>query len=218
MEKCIENINSPLFKGINQKELKTMLGCLSYRLGSFTKGEIVFCGDVELRYIGIVLSGTVDMVKEDMWGNRTALVRIDKDELFGETFACGSDQQLAVNFVAAEDCKILFLPFERVMNSCDNTCSFHHRLIVNMVGLIADKNRELINKLEVVSRRSLREKILTYLHLQFQLQNSRYFELPLGRIELADYLCVDRSALTRELVKMKNEGLIDYDRNCFRLL
>lgn len=218
MEKCLENINSPLFKDISPEERKTMLGCLGYYLRSFAKGEIVLCEDVDLRYIGIVLSGAVDMVKEDMWGNRTALVRMRKDEMFGETFACGSDRHLAVSFVAAENSKILFLPFERVMNSCDNTCSFHHRLVINMVSLIADKNRELINKLEVVSRRSLREKILTYLNIQSQLQNCRYFEIPLGRIELADYLCVDRSALTRELAKMKSEGLIDYDRNCFRLL
>ena len=97
-------------------------------------------------------------------------------------------------------------------------CQFHHRLIENMVKIIADKNRDLIRKVVVVSKRTIREKLLAYLSIQAQLQNSRYFEIPLGRVELAEYLCVDRSALTRELAKMKEDGLIDYDKNCFRIL
>ena len=87
-----------------------------------------------------------------------------------------------------------------------------------MVHIIANKNRDLMRKVEVVSKRTIREKLLAYLSIQTQTQNSRYFEIPLGRVELAEYLCVDRSALTRELVKMKEDGLIDYDKNCFRIL
>ena len=164
------------------------------------------------------MSGAVDMVKEDIWGNKTVLVRTRKDELFGETFACGSDNLSVVTFLVSEDAQILFLPFERVMHSCTMACQFHHRLIENMVHIIADKNRDLMRKVEVVSKRTIREKLLAYLSIQAQVQRDRYFEIPLGRVELAEYLCVDRSALTRELVKMKEEGLIDYDNNCFRLL
>jgi CRP-like cAMP-binding protein len=87
-----------------------------------------------------------------------------------------------------------------------------------MVKIIADKNRDLMQKVDVVSKRTIREKLLAYLSIQAQVQNSRYFEIPLGRVELAEYLCVDRSALTRELAKMKEDGLIDYDKNCFRIL
>jgi len=97
-------------------------------------------------------------------------------------------------------------------------CVFHHQLIENMVRIIADKNRDLMCKVEVVSKRTIREKLLAYLSLQAQVQGSRYFESPLGRVELAEYLCVDRSAMTRELAKMKDDGLIDYYRNCFRIL
>jgi CRP-like cAMP-binding protein len=86
------------------------------------------------------------------------------------------------------------------------------------VHIIADKNRDLIRKIEVISKRTIREKLLAYLSSQAQCQDSRYFEIPLGRTELAEYLCVDRSALTRELVKMRDDGLIDYDKNCFRIL
>ena len=171
-----------------------------------------------MKHICIVLSGAVDMIKEDLWGNKTLLVRMRKNELFGETFACGNDSRSTVTFQVSEDAEILFLPFDRVMRSCNMACVFHHRLIENMVRVIAEKNQELIRKVEVISKKTLREKILAYLSLQAETQHSRYFESPLGRVELAEYLCADRSALTRELAKMKKEGLIDYDRNCFRIL
>ena len=145
-------------------------------------------------------------------------MRLHRNDIFGETFACGSDNQAVVTFLVSEDARILFLPFNRVMHSCTMACQFHHRLIENMVRVIADKNRDLMRKIDVVSKRTIREKLLAYLSIQAQVQGSRYFEIPLGRVELAEYLCVDRSALTRELTKMKEDGLIDYDKNCFRIL
>ena len=218
MENILREVNSPLFRGIQPQERKTMLGCIGYHIAAFRKGDIVAFEEENIRHIGIILSGSVDMVKEDLWGNKTMLVRMGKDELFGETFACGSDNLSVVTFLVSEDAKILFIPFDRVMHSCTMACRFHHRLIENMVSVIAAKNRDLMRKVEVVSKRTIREKLLAYLSIQAQTQNSRYLEIPLGRVELAEYLCVDRSALTRELAKMKEDGLIDYDRNCFRIL
>ncbi len=217
MSICIEKLGSPLFKGIQEEDLSAMLSCIGYHIGTFQKGEIVAFEDENIRHIGILLSGAVDMVKEDLWGNKTMLVRMRKDELFGETFACSEDNLSVVTFLVSEDAEILFMPFDRVMHSCTMACRFHHRLIENMVHIIANKNRDLMRKVEVISKRTLREKILAYLSIQAQLNNSRYFEIPLGRVEWAEYLCADRSALTRELVKMKDEKLIDYDRNCFRI-
>ena len=120
--------------------------------------------------------------------------------------------------LVSENANVLLIPLDRVMHSCTNTCVCHRQLVENMVHIIADKNRELIRKIEVISKRTIREKLLAYLSMQAQSQNARYFEIPLGRTELADYLCVDRSALTRELAKMRDDGLIDYDKNCFRIL
>ena len=217
MTEILEGVRSPLFEGISAQERGAMLGCIGYHIGTFKKGGIVALEGENLRHIGIVLSGSVDMVKEDFWGHKTMLLRIRKDEIFGETFACGEDNLSVVTFQVSEDAKILFLPFDRVMHSCTMACRFHHQLIENMVHIIANKNRDLMRKVEVVSRRSIREKLLTYLSIQAQAQGSRYFEIPLGRLELAEYLCVDRSALTRELAKMKDEGLLDYDRNWFRI-
>lgn len=218
MNEILWEVNSPLFFGIKPEELKAMLSCIGYHIGTFKKGDIVAFEEENIKHIGIIISGSVDMIKEDLWGNKTMLVRMRKNELFGETFACGSDNLSVVTFLVSGDAQILFIPFNRVMHSCTMACVFHHRLIENMVSIIANKNRDLMRKVEVVSKRTIREKILAYLSIQAQVQESRYFEIPLGRMELAEYLCVDRSALTRELVKMKEDGLIDYDRNCFRIL
>ena len=218
MDEILQEVRSPLFSGINPQELKAMLSCIGYHIGTFQKGDIVAFEEAHIRHIGIVLSGAVDMVKEDLWGSKTMLVRMRRDELFGETFACGSDSQSVVTFLVSEDARILFLPFDRVMHSCTMACRFHHRLIENMVSVIAGKNRDLMRKVEVVSKRTIREKLLAYLSIQAQVQESRYLQIPMGRVELAEYLCVDRSALTRELAKMKEDGLIDYDKNCFRIL
>lgn len=217
MDDILPEVDSPLFEGIYQEDRKAMLGCIGYHVSSFRRGEIVAFEEENIKHIGIVIAGSVDMVKEDIWGNKTMLVRSRKNDMFGETFACGSDNLSMVTFLVSEDAEILFLPFNRVMNSCTMACQFHHRLIENMVHIIARKNRDLMRKVEVVSKRTIREKLLAYLSIQAQIHESRYFEIPLGRMELAEYLCVDRSALTRELVKMKAEGLIDYDRNCFRM-
>lgn len=218
MDEMIGKVRSALFDGMGPEERKAVLGCVGYHVGTFQKGQTVAFEEENIRHIGILLSGAVDMVKEDLWGNKTMLVRMHRDEVFGETFACGADSLAVVSFVVSQDAEILFLPFDRVMNSCTMACAFHHRLIENMVRIIAAKNRDLMRKVEVVSKRTLREKILAYLSIQAQSQNKRYFEIPLGRVELAEYLCADRSALTRELAKMKDEGLIDYDKNCFRIL
>lgn len=218
MEVNIMNVNAPLFEGIAPEDRKGMLGCIGYHVAAFRKGDIIAFEEENIRNVGIVLSGSVDMVKEDVWGNKVLVSRMGKDEIFGESFAWGKNKLSAVTFIVSEDASIMLIPLDRVMHSCTNTCACHHQLVENMVHIIADKNRDLIRKIEVISKRTIREKLLAYLSGQAQAQNARYFEIPLGRSELADYLCVDRSALTRELVKMREDGLIDYDKNCFRIL
>ena len=219
MDKLIEQMAvSPLFAGIAPEDLQPMLHCVSYQVRTFPKGETIAIEDENIHYVGVILSGSVDMVKEDLWGNKTLLVRMRPGELFGETFACGLDTLSVVSFTVPEEARILFMPFRRIMHTCTSACMFHQRLLENMVQMIARKNRDLMHKAEVVSKKNLREKILAYLSIQAQQHASRYFEIPLGRVELADYLCADRSALTRELASMKKDGLIDYDKNTFRIL
>ena len=213
-----EELQSPLFDGIAKDDLRGVLECTGYHMGTYRKGEIIAKEGEQIRHIGIILAGSVDMNKEDLWGEKTMLVRMGKGELFGETFACGTEHLAAATFVAYTDCRILFVPFERIMSTCSNSCAFHQRLITNMVRTIAQKNRDLMVKVEIISKKALRDKILAYLSVQSQIQKKRYFEVPLGRVALAEYLCTDRSALTRELSNMKKEGLIDYDKNWFKIL
>lgn len=218
MDSALKHIESPLFAGIGAENMEGMLGCIGYHIRTFRKGEIISFEEETINHVGVVLEGSVDMIKEDVWGNRTMLLRSYRSDVFGETFACGEDSLAVVSFEASQDSKVLFLSFCRVMHTCTHACVFHQTLIENMVRIIARKNRELMRKVEVVSKRTLREKILAYLSIQSQTQGASRFEVPLGRVEWAEYLCADRSALTRELAKMKNDGLIDYHRNIFEIL
>ncbi len=218
MKDRIQEVQTSLFEGISAEDRRAVLGCVGYRVKTFPKGSFVALEDEKINQIGIILSGTVDMVKEDLWGNRTMLLRMKENEVFGETFACGVDRSSSVTFVASQAAEILFMPFHRIMRSCTMSCEFHHRLSGNMVGIMANKNRELMRKVEVVTKRTTREKLLAYLSIQGQLQGSSTFEIPLSRVELAEYLCVDRSAMTRELMKMQQDGLVEYEKNRFTLL
>lgn len=212
-----EILQCPLFDHIKESDLPAMLQCMGYNIASFAKGDFILLEQEQVDKIGIILHGSVDMIKEDIWGNKTTLLRMGSHEVFGETFSCSMDPTSTVSFTSSSDSTILFLPFNKVMYSCSMVCRFHHRMIENMVKLIAEKNKELMTKIEIVSKKTLREKLLAYLSMQAQMQGTRYFEIPLSRTELAEYLCADRSAMTRELSKMKEENLIDFDKNVFKL-
>lgn len=207
-----------LFYGIQESEMTAMLGCIGAYLKEYKKNQYIITLEENVETVGILLSGKVDMIKEDLWGNKTLLVSMQKGELFGESFSCGIVKNATVSFVADTASKILFLPFSRILRTCNMSCKFHHRLIENMVTVIAEKNVVLMDKVDILSKKTLREKIATYLLQEASKQQSLYFDIPLGRVQLAEYLCADRSALTRELNVMKTEGYIDFDKNTFRLL
>jgi CRP-like cAMP-binding protein len=141
-----------------------------------------------------------------------------KHELFGETFACGLHKNATVSYLTSSETKILFLSFGHMMHACSMACKFHQQLIENMVALIASKNIALMDKVDILSKKTLREKIATYLLQQAGKQSNTNFEIPFGRVQLAEYLCADRSALTRELNTMRDMGLIDYHKNTFHIL
>lgn len=210
-------LKCPLFNHIKREDLPIMLQCMGYNINQFSKDDFILMEQENINKIGIILKGHVNMIKEDIWGNRTTLVRMKPYEVFGETFSCSMDTVSTVSFTAATDCTVIFLPFNKVMYSCSMVCRYHHRMIENMVKLIAEKNKELMVKIEIISKKTLREKLLAYLSMQSQLYDTKYFEIPISRTELAEYICADRSAMTRELAKMREEGLIDYDKNIFRL-
>lgn len=207
-----------IFHGIENEELEAMLGCIGAYVKDYKKNQYVIMTEDNVEVVGILLFGKVHMIREDLWGNKTLLVSMKKGELFGESFACGVSRNATVSFQTASDSKIIFLPFAHIMHSCTMACKFHHRLIENMITMIAGKNVALMDKVDILSKKTLKEKITTYLLQESSKQNSLSFVLPFGRVQLAEYLCADRSALTRELNIMQKEGFIDFDKNSFRLL
>ena len=208
----------PLFQNISKQDLTNLLKCLTYSTQTYKKGETISISDTPVKTIGIVLHGCIHMVKEDIWGDKTILALIQKGQIFGETFACGSNFISTVSFLSAQASTVLYLPFHRVMHQCSNSCLFHHMLIENMVKMIADKNVALMKKVEIISQKTLRKRILTFLHIESQHQQTSQITLSMGRIEMAEYLSTDRSALTRELNHMQKEGLIKFNKNTFTLL
>lgn len=219
MKDVIENIQLiNLFHDIKKEDLKTMFSCLGAYTKTYKKNEIIYLENHDIRFIGIILSGRVNMIKEDSNGNNSILVYLKIGDLFGETFACSNLTISKVSFVSANKCKILFIPFHKVLYTCKMTCIFHHRLIENMIEYISTKNVMLMNKIEIISKKTIREKIISYLQLQRDNFGCDDFEIELGRVELAEYLCTDRSALTRELNNMKAEKIIEFEKNRFKLL
>lgn len=210
--------DAPLFKHVSEETLEPMLACLNGHVKVYEKGEYISLAYEEVKNVGMILKGTVQMVQEDVWGRKTLLMFINRHELFGETFICGDHALPTVSFYASTHVEVLFLPIHRVMHTCTNACAFHHTAIENLIRMIANKNEQLIEKIEILSQKTLKDKISVFLSIEAKRSQSDYFELPTGRVELADYLCADRSALTRELNNMKKEGLIDFDKNTFRII
>ena len=208
----------PLFKEINAKDFEALFTCVGAKKESYEKGDFIFLNGNAINSIGVVLTGRVQIIKEDVFGNRAILNDLWPKAVFGESFVCGGSFTLTVSVQAVEDSDVLFLPFERIMHICPSACGFHNTMLKNMVEMIAQKNLRLVEKLEVTTKHSLREKVLTYLSQLAQEQCAPTVTSPLGRVDLADFLGVDRSAFTRELNRMRDSGLITFDKNTYTLM
>ena len=205
-----------LFENIEDSDMLAMLKCLGARIHFYKKGEIPLMAGDTVSSVGIVLSGQV--VREDIDGNQMIVTELRECDLFGETFACIETKYCPVTVEAITDCNIMWIDYHRVITSCPSACGFHTRLIGNMLRLIAFKNLRLNRRLEILAKRSIRERLLAYLELQAEDAGSRSFSIPFDRNKLADYLCTDRSAMSRELGKMRDEGILEFEKNRFTLL
>jgi len=208
----------PLFTGIDDTQLESLLGCLDAKYCSYNKDEFIFRMDEKAEFVGVVLAGAANIIQEDFWGNRSILGRVSPGELFGEAFSCAESNRLHVSAVATEPSVVMQINYRRIITVCPASCVFHTKLIINMLRVLANKNIMLIRKIEHISRRTTKEKLLSFLSDQALLKSSSEIVIPYNRQELADFLCVERSALSRELGEMKREGLLDYDKNRFVLL
>lgn len=208
----------PLFTGISSSDLNSMLACLGAKPMQVKKGMFVFREGDEAIYVGIVLAGSVQLIREDYYGNRSIMAHIGPKELFGESYAFSSAAALPVSIVADEDSQILLLDSRRIGTCCSNVCEFHNQLIFNLLQLVANKNLVLHQKIQITSKRSTREKLMAYLLTQAKIAGTNVFTIPYDRQALADYLEVDRSGLSAEISKLRKENILECEKSTFRLL
>ncbi|MBQ2727089.1 MAG: Crp/Fnr family transcriptional regulator [Clostridia bacterium] len=208
----------PLFDGIEEDDLFRMLVCLGARVESFDKKYTVIAEGNPARYIGIVLAGSVQIIRIDYYGNRSILTEAGTAEVFGEAFACAETPSIPVTVIANEPCEIMLIDCSHILHTCSNHCGFHQQLIFNLMKDLATKTILFHQKIEIISKRTTRDKLLTYLMFQAKKAGGNRFEIPFDRQELADFLEVDRSGLSAEISKLRKEGILESDKNEFILL
>ncbi len=219
MQDLVERIcKNALFEGMELQEIETLVGCLRPVQRTYRKNEVIWQEGDHVHTVGLVVEGKVLILRDDFWGNRSILGEAAAGGLFGESYACAPGQPVTVSVLAAEDCTVVFLEIAQALAVCGQACSFHLRMIQNLMQILAQKNLMLSRKIDHISRRSTREKLLAFLSYHAQEQGSATFDIPFNRQELADYLSVDRSALSQELGRMKRDGLVEFTRSHFTLL
>lgn len=217
MEKYINNFEKcVLFKGIETSQLLPMLNCLEAKIKECKKGQAVFQNSNKINKCGIVLKGELQIVQYDYSGNRSILSIIEENQHFGISYSL-CNLTLPIGIETSKDSLILVINMHKIITPCKNLCKNHMVLINNLLTILATKNIKLNQKIECLSKRTTREKILNYLTRQSVQNNSKTFKIPYDRQGLADYLCVERSAMSVEIGKLQKEGLIKANKNSFEI-
>lgn len=207
-----------LFDGIADGQLEKMLSCFGATMRTFKKNQMILAEGDAVGEIGVILSGVAQIIRVDYYGNRSIVTELKPAQMFGEAFACAEIKQSPVNVIAAEDCGVMFVDILRMLHLCGNACEFHNQMIFNLMRVVATKNIILNQKLEIISKRTTREKLMTYLMLQAKQNGCNRFTVPFDRRELADFLEVDRSGLSAEIGKLRREGVLECRKSDFTLL
>ena len=208
----------PLFAQMTEEEMSAMLGCFKARPQRYEKGETIVSEGSAVRWIGVVLSGAVQIVQVDYYGNRSMMAKLGPAEIFAEAFVCAGIREMPVDVVAADMTEVLLIDAARMLKPCSAHCGFHQQLIFNLMKDLATKNIMFHQKIEITSKRSTRDKLMTYLMYCAKREGDTRFEIPFDRQELADYLEVERSGLSAEISKLRKEGIINSNKNYFELL
>ena len=208
---------SPLFSGVTEDELDAMLTCLAAKTEQFPKDMFLLHPGDTVEEIGMVLSGCALVVQEDIWGNRNILSRTAPGQTFAAAFACAPGSVLNVSVVAETPVTALFLDVKRILTVCPSACAHHSRIIRNLLGELAEKNLRFGEKLTHMGQRTTRSKLMSYLSAEAQRRGAVEFDIPFSRQQLADFLGVERSGLSLELGKMKQDGLLDFHKSHFVL-
>ena len=218
MEKYIPILKrTQLFSGVVDTEILAMLGCLQGKLQNCKKGEYVFKQGEHMENITVLVEGKLLIQNDDFWGNRSIIHMIESGEMFGEAYVAPESGAVLNDVIAVEDSVIILFDVGRILTVCSSACKFHSMVVKNLFFAISEKNRKLVQKLGHMSKRSTRAKLISYLSEEARCQNSATFTIPFNRQQLADFLSVDRSAISNELCKMRDEGLLLFDKNKFTL-
>lgn len=206
-----------LFSGVGEEDVGAMLGCLQARLCEYKKGEYVLRQGEHTDTLMVLAEGKLHIQRDDYWGNRSIINMVSAGEMFGEAYVAPESGALMNDVLAVEDSVVIFFDVKRIITVCPTACRFHSAVVQNLFFAISEKNRRLVQKLTFMSKRSTREKLIAYLSEEANRHNSNEFSIPFNRQQLADYLSVDRSAMSNELCKMRDEGMLEFEKNRFVL-
>ena len=206
-----------LFSGVDEAEIASILGCLDARLVRYPKGAYIARQGEDFGKIAILVAGCLHIRQDDYWGNSSIVGAVRSGEMFGEAYATKESGAMASDVVAIEESAVIFLELHKILSVCSSACSHHTRIVQNLFLAISEKNRRLVEKVGLLSRRTTREKLLEYLSGEARRQGSGSFLIPFNRQQLADYLSVDRSAMSNELSKLRDEGILTFHKNEFCL-
>lgn len=207
-----------LFRDIAPAEIETMLRCLNSRVRTFKKDEFVFLAGESAPKVGIVLAGLAQVIKENIHGDRLTMRTLGAGEMFGETYASLGVRVIPVSVIALEETRVIEFELKSLVLTCESACAFHRKLILNLMRIIAQKNAVLSEQMYYLSHKTIRGRLEAYLLDCVDKSGSLTVNLPFNRREMAEFLCMDRTAMQREMAKMKEEGVLDYYKNTFKIL
>ena len=210
--------NCSLLKNIEVDNFTKLFACVNAKIKTYSSNEYVFIAGDKINYIGIVLSGAHETHKENLAGTKHILNFLGPSSVFAEGIVCLAEGISPVTIKVKENSKILTIPFDRIVNTCGNSCAHHIQLIKNIMLHLSEKNLELNQKIELLTLKGIREKLATYLLYEAKRQNKTSFEIVPNRNELSEFLNVSRPSMCRELSLMKSQGVLDYYQNTFKIL
>ncbi len=209
---------SSLFQGISESDLEAMLNCLGASERKYKKNDVILLAGTKVTSVGVLVEGNAQITREDAEGNRAILSEIERADIFAEAYVAAGSVEVPVTVIATSDCRIVWLPFGRIVGTCNVACGFHRMLVQNMMRVIAGKNILMNEKMRILACKTTKEKLMTYLSDYSERVGKNKFKIPFSRNELADFLSVDRSAMSREISKLREEGYLNYHKNEFEIL
>ncbi len=211
-------MKSSLFQDVSENDLEAMLICLGATERKYEKNDVILLAGTKVTSVGILVEGNAQIIRDDAEGNRAILSELEKSDMFAEAYVAVDHAEIPVTVIATADCRVVWIPFSKIIGTCSSSCGFHKILVRNMMRVIAIKNISMNEKMRILSCKTTKEKLMTYLNDYSERIGKDKFKIPFSRSELADFLSVDRSAMSRELSRLKDEGYIRYSKNEFELL